>query len=84
MMSTAKPRSSMRLPESSIIFPICVITVALAAFSPAFSVFNREISRTAATIGISLTPVAPPRSLDEGFDLEALDAWPSPEIARAE
>ena len=84
MKSKAKPRSSTRLPEPSIIFPVCVIVVALSAISPAFSVVDRDTGRPAAPCGIGLMPAVPPAPFGEEVDLEALDAWPSLEIDPAE
>jgi hypothetical protein len=73
MFSTPRPRPAASLPRPSIIFPVCVITVALSAISPARSVLHHEIVSPASVSAIRLFPAAHSLAFDDDDDTQALE-----------
>ncbi len=72
MESTAQPRSGVRLPRPSIVFPVCVITVALSAISPAFGLARRDVVASASSHAVRLSPGERSVEFDDAEQVPAL------------
>jgi hypothetical protein len=77
MNQSTQSRPTAWRPPPSIIFPVCVITVALSAISPAASVARGDLGAPARAVAVRLVPEAHSHLVDEGR-MQALDAGQPP------